>query len=111
MGLDTASAADRYSPGGPGSTVKFTYTTSASAYQALRAAVTGSKNPPVFMSIKVTSNCHLVFGDANVGAPTTGDALFEQTDGWQDFILKPEHTGFRVIGATGGDVYIFFSGP
>lgn len=111
MGLDTASAADRYSPGGPGSTVKFSYTTSSSTFQALRAGDSREKNPPKFMSIKVTTNCHIVFGDDNVGAATAGDALFEQTDGWQDFILRAGHTGFRVIGDTAGDVYIFFSGP
>ena len=111
MGFDTASAADRYSPGGPGSTVKVAYTTSSTAYQALRAVDTREKNPPIYMSIKVTSNCHIVFGDDNVGAATAGDALFEPTDGWQDFILRAGHTGFRVIGDTAGSVYIFFSGP
>jgi hypothetical protein len=111
MGLDTASAADRYSPGGPGSTVKFTYTTSSSAFQQLRVADSREKNPPIYMSVKVTANCHIVFGDANVAPATAGDALFEPTDGWQDFILRAGHTGFRVIGDTAGSVYIFFSGP
>lgn len=112
MGLDTANAADRVRPGADNTAVKFTFTTGASAYQQLRVpnAVFTDTNPPQYVSVKVTANCHLIFGPANVRAATVNDALFEITDGWQDFMLMPGDTGFRVIGDTGGDVYIFFSG-
>jgi len=110
MGLDSASAADRVRPGADNPCVKFTFTTSASVFQELRTAPPQEKNAPVYVSIKVTANCHIIFGPTGVRAPTTGDALFEPTDGWQDFMLMPDDTGFRVIGASAGDVYIFFSG-
>lgn len=110
MGLDSASAADRVRPGADNPCVKFTFTTSASAYQALRTAPPQEKNPPKYVSIKVTANCHIIFGPEAVRAPTNADALFEPTDGWVDFMLMSDDTGFRVIGASAGDVYIFFSG-
>lgn len=112
MGLDSASAADRVRPGADNPCVKFTFTTGASAYQALRPAYVSKtdKAPAVYVSVKVTANCHVIFGDANVRAATAADPLFEATDGWQDFMLLPGDTGFRVIGDTGGDIYVFLSG-
>lgn len=112
MGLDSASAADRVRPGADNPCVKFTFTTGASEYQALRPGNTAptDKPPAVYVSVKVTANCHVIFGDANVRAATAADPLFEQTDGWQDFMLMPGDTGFRVIGDTGGDIYVFLSG-
>jgi hypothetical protein len=110
MGLDSASAADRVRPGADNTAVKFGFTTSASTHQVLRTAPAQEKNPPAYVSIKVTANCHIIFGPSAVRAPTAADALFEPTDGWQDWMLMPDDTGFRVIGDTAGDVYIFFSG-
>lgn len=110
MGLDSASAADRVRPGADNPCVKFTFTTGASAFQSLRAAPALDKAPALFVSIKVTANCHLIFGNAAMRAATAADPLFESTDGWQDFMLMPDDTGFRVIGDTGGDIYIFASG-
>lgn len=112
MGLDSASAADRVRPGADNPCVKFTFTTGASAFQTLRPAYVTltDKAPAVYVSVKVTANCHVIFGDANVRAATAADPLFEATDGWQDFMLLPGDTGFRVIGDTGGDIYVFLSG-
>lgn len=110
MGLDSASAADRVRPGADNPCTKCTFTTSASAFQALRTAPPQEKNAPLYVSVKVTANCHIIFGPSSVRAPTTGDPLFEPTDGWSDFMLMPDDTGFRVIGASAGDVYIFPSG-
>jgi hypothetical protein len=110
MGLDSASAADRVRPGADNPCVKFTFTTSASAFQSLRTKPSQEMNPPVYVSVKCTANCHIIFGAAAVRAPTTADALFEPTDGWTDWMLLSDDTGFRVIGASAGDVYIFFSG-
>lgn len=110
MGLDSASAADRVRPGADNPCTKFTFTTSASAFQTLRTAPPLEKNAPLYVSIKVTANCHIIFGPAALRAPTAADALFEPTDGWTDFMLMPDDTGFRVIGDAGGDVYIFASG-
>jgi hypothetical protein len=112
FGLDSASAADRVRPGADNPCVKFTFTTGASAFQAIRPtpAALADKAPALYVSVKVTANCHVIFGDASLRAATTGDALFEPTDGWQDFMLLPGDTGFRVIGDTGGDLYVFASG-
>lgn len=112
MALDTANAADRVRPGADNTAIKFTFTTGASAFQQIRTPNPAFNylNPPQYVSFKVTANCHLIFGDANVRAATVNDALFELTDGWQDFMLLPGDTGFRVIGDTGGDIYIFLSG-
>lgn len=112
LSLDSASAADRVRPGSDTSNLKFTFTTGASAYQQIRATPPSltDKTPALYISMKVTANCHVIFGDANVRAATAADPLFELTDGWQDFMLMPGDTGFRVIGDTGGDIYIFASG-
>lgn len=111
MSFDSAAAADRVRPGAPGETIKFTFTSTASAYQSIRAPVTHEQKVPKYISIKCTVACHVVFGGVDVGAPTNGDALFEPTDGWQDVMLLSTDTGFRVKGdTTGGDFYVWFSG-
>lgn len=112
FGLDSASAADRVRPGADNPCVKFTFTTGASAYQQIRVPnpTLTDKNPALYVSMKVTANCHVIFGDVNVRAAVVTDPLFEITDGWQDFMLMPGDTGFRVIGDTGGDIYVFSSG-
>jgi hypothetical protein len=114
---DIASALDRYAPGNVGSCIKFTFTNAASAVQTLTfhstAPVGGFavNQPPVYISIKVTVACHVCFGDANVGAPTNADTLFEPSDSWQDMILPASATSFRVKGdSAGGDIYIWPSG-
>lgn len=110
-GLDSASANDRLRPGGPGESIKFTFTASASAYQEIRAKASNRQNTPLYVSIKCTVAAHIVFGNSAVGAPTNAEPLFEPADGWQDVMLLPSDTGFRVKGDTaGGDIYIWISG-
>ena len=113
MGFDSAAAADRVRPGPPGSGVKFSFTSSASAFQQIpnRTKTANQQGSCQYISVKATVACHLVFGDDDVGAPTNADMLLEPTDGWQDMMLISSDTGFRVKGdATSGDLYIWFSG-
>lgn len=117
MASDIANAADRMRPGAPGTGIKFTFTAAASAVQSVPF-----HNPPpvggfavgqgaLYVSFKVTAACHVCFGDGAVGAPTNADPMFEPADGWQDFVLLPSDTAFRVKGdSVGGDIYMFASG-
>lgn len=109
--MDSAAAMDRLRPGAPGEVIKFTFTAASSTAQAIRAAVAQQNLAPLYISLKVTADCHVVFGGAGVGAATTGDALFQASDGWQDMMLLAEDTSFRVIGDLGGgSLYIWKSG-
>lgn len=108
------SAAFRFRPGGPGltaglpgSVIKFSFTNAASAAQALRAAPGGVG----FIELKTTAACHIVFGDAAVGAPTNSEFLLEPTDGWQAFVVAAADTTFRVKGdSASGDLYVAWLG-
>lgn len=109
--IDSAGATDRLRPGSPGETVKFTFTSSASGAQTIRSAVAFQNLAPLWISIKVTADCHICFGGGGVGAPTNADALFQASDGWQDFMLLAGDTSFRVKGdSAGGDIYLWYSG-
>jgi hypothetical protein len=117
MSSDIANAANRIRPGPPGTGLKFTFSAAASAAQAIPFHIT----PPVggfavgqgalYVSFKVTEACHICFGGSAVGNPTNNDPLFEPADGWQDFVILPADTHFRVKGdSMGGDIYMFSSG-
>lgn len=109
MALAVDRAAERVAPS-PGLSGKFTFTSSASTFQTIRTATVGVKLSPVYVSIKTTADMHIVFGDANVGAPDNTFPLFQAGDGWQDFVLMPEMNGFRIKGDVGGgDFYWFVS--
>lgn len=106
-------AACRLRPGGPalaagtpGSVVKFTFTSSASAVQVLRTVGIGTIQ---FIEVKTTAAVHLCVGDSTVGAPTNAEWLIEPGDSAQPFYLKTSDTHFRVKGdSAGGDIYIGF---
>ena len=109
MSISADRAAERVAPAA-GSSGKFTFTSSASAFQTIRTATVGVKLAPVYISVKVTADCHLVFGDSTVVNPDNSSPLFQSGDGWQDFVLMPEMNGFKVKGdAAGGDLYWFVS--
>lgn len=93
--------------GTPGSVIKFTFTSTASTAQVLRAVATTA----CFISVKTTAAVHLCFGDSGLGAPTNSEFLLEPSDGWQDLYLVPGDTNFRCKGdSAGGDVYVAFLG-
>jgi hypothetical protein len=91
----------------PGEVYKFTFTSAASAVQTFRLA---PALVPQFISIKTTADVHPIFGDENVAAPTNSHALIQAGDSFQDFMLLPTDTSFRVKGdTTGGDLYMILS--
>lgn len=111
--LDNAAAADRVIPcaNQAFAPVKFTFTSSASALQTFRTKVANQNLPPLYISFKVTADCHIIFGDASTAAPDNTYPLFQAADGWQDFMIPAEVCCFRVKGDSGGgDIYIFASG-
>lgn len=92
----------------PGEVYKFTFTSSASAVQTFRASTPSLV--PQFVSIKTTADVHIAFGDASVTDPTNANALIQPGDSWQDFMLLPLDTSFKVKGdTTGGDIYLILS--
>lgn len=118
---DLASAADRMAPGIPGTCIKFTFTSADSGWQditfhkpAADAAGFQVGQGALYVSVKTTAAVHLSFGSsiASSTAVTNANApLFEAADGWQDMILRPDQTQFRVKGDSGGgDIYIWLSG-
>jgi hypothetical protein len=109
--LDSGAAMDRLRPGSPGEVIKFTFTSGSSAAQAIRAAVAFQSLAPLYISVKVTADCHIVFGGLLVGPASNADALFQAGDGWQDMLLLSDDVAFRVKGdVAGGDIYIWRSG-
>lgn len=91
----------------PGEVYKFTFTSAASLVQTFRLA---PALVPQFVSIKTTADVHPIFGDANVVDPTNSNALLVAGDSWQDFMLLPSDTSFKLKGdTTGGDFYILLS--
>lgn len=91
----------------PGEVYKFTFTSAASAAQTFRLA---PALVPQFISIKTTADVHPAFGDASVADPTNSNALLQSGDSWQDFMLLPSDTSFKVKGDTaGGDIYLILS--
>ena len=91
----------------PGQVYKLTFTNVASAVQTFRAA---PAPVPQFVSLKTTASVHPIFGDATVADPTNANALLEPADSWQDFMLLPGDTSFKVKGDTaGGDLYLLLS--
>lgn len=116
MSGDIAHALDRIAPT-PGGAVKLGFTVAASVATAIPFHVTtplggfATAQGALYISIRVTAPCHIVFGDLSVADPTNSDALFDVGDGYQDFVLTPSMTHFKVKGDTGnGDVYIIKSG-
>jgi hypothetical protein len=96
----------------PGDVIKFTFTNVASAEQILRFPPTnGWPLSEQYISIKVTADCHVVFGPAGgVTDPTNADALFQPGDSWQDFQLNNTDASFKVKGdVAGGDIYMILS--
>jgi hypothetical protein len=91
----------------PGEIYKFTFTSSASAVQTFRLA---PALVPQFISVKTTADVHPIFGDVNVVDPTNGNVLLQAGDSWQDFMLLPGDTSFKLKGDTaGGDFYMILS--
>jgi|SRR3982750_39112 hypothetical protein len=117
---DLASAADRMAPGIPGTAIKFTFTAADSGWQDVTfhkpAAVGGFQTGQgaVYVSIKVTAAVHVAFGNSNASSTAVTNAnapLFEPADGWQDMVLTPDQTQYRLKGdLAGGDIYIWPSG-
>lgn len=118
---DLASAADRMAPGVPGTCIKFTFTAADSGWQDIPAhkpaADAGGFQVPqgaLYISIKTTAAVHVAFGNSGASSTAVTNAnapLFESSDGWQDMILRPDQTQYRVKGDVGGgDLYIWFSG-
>jgi len=107
---DIASALDRWAPtvGGP---PRSAYAAGANAAVQFRA----SADFPVYVSVLATGaladGAHIVFGDADVAAPTVADPLFCLEVGYQDVIAPKGATHYRVFGeGSGGHVYIMASG-
>lgn len=92
----------------PGETYKLAFTGSASAVQTFRLA---PALVPQFVTIKTTGDCHPIFGDVNVADPTDSNALLQAGDSWQDWMLLPGDTSFKVKGdaASTGNFYIILS--
>lgn len=114
MSINTSIAADRVRPGNDRAPGKFTYTSSASAFQPVRTAPPiGNPQGITYISIRVTSDAHVVFGSNTpvaLVAATNSSPLITASDGWQDFTLQPYDTGFIIKGdSAGGDIYWFFS--
>jgi hypothetical protein len=123
--MDIASFKDIYRPGGVGSCLVFGYTGTASAVQPIpfhNAAPIGGRATgqfALYINYRITFDfangfgvAHIVFGDANVGAPTDTDTPVLTTDGWQRVILLPTDTSFRIKGhaATAGTLWMYPSG-
>jgi hypothetical protein len=92
----------------PGEVYKLAFTGSASAVQTFRLA---PALVPQFVSVKSTGDCHLIFGDVNVPDPTDSNVLLQAGDSWQDFMLLPTDTSFKVKGdgASTGNFYLILS--
>lgn len=107
-------------PGIVGTGIKFTFTNADSGWQDVTfhkpAAVGGfqTSQGAVYVSIKTTAAVHVAFGNSNASSAAVTNAnapLFEAADGWQDMVLTPDQTQFRVKGDSGGgDLYIWPSG-
>ena len=117
--MDVANFKEVWAPGGPGSALKYAYTASASIALQIRAALSAGafaiQQAPLYISMRVTGGAlaHVVFGDANVGAPTDADWPISSSDGWQHIIIPANVTHFRIkdtAAGSGGDVYVWLSG-
>lgn len=93
----------------PGEGVKLTFTAAALTFQALWYTTPGLRNDLVerYVLVKTTADVHFKFGPVGMSAVTTGDALLQPGDAWQDFMTMQGDCGFDLIGDTaGGSFYL-----
>jgi hypothetical protein len=125
MSGSTVNAIIGNAPGLPGTTAKATVAAGAtSAATQIRAAPPSNQyNEPVLVVMTAATNnggaptgtaqagFHIVFGDANVGAPTDADMLLQEIDDWVVAKIPASATHYRIKsdGATGsaGSVYVY----
>lgn len=93
----------------PGEGVKLTFTAAALGFQQLYFTTPGPRNDLVerFWIMKTTADVHVAVGPVGMAAVTTGDALLQPGDAWQDFMTMQGDCGFDLIGDTaGGSFYL-----
>lgn len=109
---DIGNAAERIAPGPPGSSIKFAFIATSSTLQSLVAMA--GQNAAKYISMKTTAAVHICFGDSLslAGAVTDADFILEPGDGWQDVLILPGTTSFKVKGdgASTGSLYLWPSG-
>ena len=114
--MSSSDASRRIRPGNPGTsgqTLRESFDATASAPIALpgRVQLAGVNQPEVYVDIRCTAACHVVFGGANLDAATNDDALFVPEDGWVSMLLLNTDTHCSVKGDSGaGDLYVWLSG-
>lgn len=93
----------------PGEGVKVTFTAAALGFQPIWFTTPGTRNDLVerYVLLKTTADVHVAFGPVGMAAVTTGDALLQPGDAYQDFMTMQGDCGFDLIGDTaGGSFYL-----
>lgn len=107
-------------PQQPGDVIKIAFTGTASLEQIFRVSGTWPL-PEQFISMKTTSDVHVVFGPSaaripvatgGLQDPTDADLLLQPGDSWQDFQLSNVDEAFKLKGdgVSAGNFYLLISG-